>query len=83
LRAVAGFGLLEKIRNYDVIQASVAMSILSALLWDIIKRGTVSRQSFGPICKGQEILLGFLDLVEDETDRLSRNVGKESPLYVT
>jgi hypothetical protein len=82
LRAVAGFGLLKKIRNYDVIQASVAMSIISALLWDITKRRTVSRQSFGPIFKGQEIL-GFLDPVEDETDRLSRNVGKESPLYVT
>jgi len=34
-----------------MIQASVAMSIISALFWDIIKRRTVSRQSIGPIFK--------------------------------
>jgi hypothetical protein len=76
LRAVAGCRLLEKIRNDDVIQASVAMSIKSALFWHIIKRRTVSKQSIGLIFKGQEILLEFLDPVEDQTDRLSRNVGK-------
>jgi len=41
----------------------------------------VSEQPIGPIFKGQEILEDFDILtLEDENDRLSRNIGKELPL---
>jgi len=48
------------------------MQMITALFRVITQRGVVI-----PIFKDQE---GFLT-VKDGTDRLSRNVGKESPLY--
>jgi hypothetical protein len=43
------------------------------------KPSDVSRQRIGPIFKGQEVQEDFLTL-EDETDTLSRNVGKGLPV---
>jgi hypothetical protein len=50
----------------------------SALFWNITQRGVVIMyQSFGTTNQSK---MDFLTL-EDWTDRLSRNVGTEPPLY--
>jgi hypothetical protein len=66
-------GTKTLIQYYAWFQASTAMYTGSALVLDITqRRGVILRTTYRPI--------SFLTL-EDGTDRLSRNVGTQLPLY--
>jgi hypothetical protein len=66
----------HQISKWDVRSSRLLRNVYWKFLTD------VSEQHIGPIFKGQEIQedLDFLTL-EDGTDTLSWNVGKELPLY--
>ena len=68
----------------SVLAPPKAPSVLLSLFWGIYATD-VSRQPVGPIFKGQEMQVAFLDFLtlKDGTDMLPRNVGTELPTYAT
>lgn len=68
--------------SYVQFQASATKQVRSALFWEITQHIVViPYRQFGTTLQSQQsFFFGFLTL-EDETDRLSCNTGKELELY--